>query len=145
MLCKGHLHLACGLFSSQCIASSNQAHLGGVLYVPWQKVCVDRGAARPILHAGQVGLEDGQLCMLLLRYPRVVEYPLDHLRARLQYFTHLGLTRAQLEQVSCPVSSLRRLSYAWQRQALHYQMSCPCLRMTGASQFASSITLLVCL
>ena len=60
----------------------------------------------------QVGLEDWQLCMLLLRYPRVVEYPLDHLRARLQYFTDLGLTRAQLEQVSCPFSSLCCLSSA---------------------------------
>ncbi|CAK0785304.1 hypothetical protein CVIRNUC_008511 [Coccomyxa viridis] len=58
-------------------------------------------ATRPklLLLRTEVGLEDGQLCMLLLRYPRVVEYPLDHLRARLQYFTHLGLTRAQLEQV----------------------------------------------
>ena len=81
----------------------------------------------------QVGLEDWQLCMLLLRYPRIVEYPLDHLRARLQYFTHLGLTRAQLEQVSCPVSSLRRLSYAWQRQALHYENSHPCLHVISQS------------
>ena len=118
--------------------------MGECWCVPWQRVCVRPGAARPTSHAGQVGLEDWQLCMLLLRYPRVVEYPLDHLRARLQYFTHLGLTRAQLEQVSCPVSSLRRLSYAWQRQALHYEMSCPCLHMIGASQFASSITSLVC-
>ena len=40
--------------------------------------------------------------MLLLRYPRIVEYPLEHLRARLQFFTDLGFTRAQLEKVSCP-------------------------------------------
>ena len=59
---------------------------------------------------GQVGLEDWQLCRLLLRYPRVVEYPLEHLRARLRYFTDLGLTRAQLEQASRPVSTLRCLS-----------------------------------
>lgn len=37
--------------------------------------------------------------MLLLRFPRVVEYSVAHLQARIDFFTELGLTRAQLQKV----------------------------------------------
>lgn len=47
----------------------------------------------------QLGLEDWQLCMMLLRFPRVVEYSVAHVQARVGFFTELGLTRAQLQKV----------------------------------------------
>ena len=37
--------------------------------------------------------------MLLLRFPRVVEYSVVHLRGRIEFFTELGLTKAQLQKV----------------------------------------------
>ena len=49
--------------------------------------------------AVQLGLEDWQLCMMLLRFPRVVEYNVAHLQARIDFFTELGLTRLQLQKV----------------------------------------------
>ena len=38
--------------------------------------------------------------MLLLRFPRIVEYGLEHLRERIDFFTQdLGLTSDQLQKV----------------------------------------------
>ena len=37
--------------------------------------------------------------MMLLRFPRVVEYSVAHVQARIDFFTELGLTGAQLQKV----------------------------------------------
>ena len=38
--------------------------------------------------------------MLLMRFPRIVEYSVAHVQARITYFTELGLTRPQLQTVA---------------------------------------------